>query len=212
MLPDKLEKQIIVLENLPPHIGFVYSPTIRISNHAACITPVTEPGDILKYVLRLQHPYLPSLLIKHCCFNRVGAFDSQFKVAEDWEFMIRLSSVYQAELVNKPVCVIDNDTNGISHNYKSYIHDFEIIIVKYKSLYDTNRLAKSSLYKSIGHLSIMTGDITAGIRYFINSITNNPKSISNVMTLFGIAIVYISRLTRLKIYSRLTDILMRIRK
>ena len=205
MLPDKLEKQIMALEKLPPHIGFVYSPVIIIINHAACITPVIKPGDILKYVLQLQHPYLQSLLIRRCCFDKVGIFDSQLRVAEDWEFMVRLSSVYQAELVNKPLCVIDNDTDGISHNYKSYIPNFEFVMVKHKSLYDLNKPAKSAVYRIIGHLSIMTGNISSGIRYFIKSITNNPTSTRNIITLFGIVVVLISRLTRLNIYSRLSN-------
>lgn len=214
MLPDKLEKQIDAIMKANNNVGLVYSPAIRVTEISAEIIPKQlKSGNVFNDALKLKwHYFLQSMLIKHECFKNVGDFDNRLKVAEDFEMLLRITNIYNVAVTEKPLCIINSLDSGISRNQTLYIQAFETIIEKHKSLYDANSLAKSSLYKTIGHLLIMTGDITAGIRYFLKSITNNPMSINNTIILFGIAIVYINKFTRLKIYSKLTDIFIRIRK
>ncbi|GGK60788.1 MULTISPECIES: glycosyltransferase [Flavobacteriaceae] len=116
---DKLEKQIEIL-NIYPKIGLV----------SGCIRTVDKNSTLLKeqqcpiiknninnfeYLLIKNRIKSPTPLIRKEVFDKVGLFDTNYTIAEDWEFWRRVSYFYEFYNTNTVLAYVRIHSNNMTN-------------------------------------------------------------------------------------------------
>ena len=129
----KLDKQVEILNN-NQKVGVVYC-------WAALIDGTGKPtGRIFKSYAqgniweRLTERNIimcgSTAMVRRQCFQTCGNFDSNIKVAEDWDMWLRIATSYSFALVTEPLVRYRQHSNNKSKNSIKKLEDFRIIIEK----------------------------------------------------------------------------------
>jgi len=181
-LPEKLEKQMKVFENLSSKYGVIYSAYWRLSNGRKKYLPFfnlnKREEDIHKNLLGACFVAMVTIVCRKECFKKVGFFDEKLPRHEDWELAIRLSKKYLFKYINEPLTnVYHQSKNSISSNADALIKSTEMIVEKYKEDIKKEQGLLSEYYFTIGNMFFAKEDFENGKRYFIKAKTLNPLTI-----------------------------------
>jgi glycosyltransferase involved in cell wall biosynthesis len=100
-LPEKIQRQVSIMETLPEHVGIVYSDAYRIDEHGHRLSEMfieshrkfsTMPeGDLTEDLI--VGNFIPAMatLIRHTVYERVGRYDENLAF-EDWDFWLRAAN------------------------------------------------------------------------------------------------------------------------
>ena len=102
-LPDKLQKQVDVLE-ARPHVGFVYSDNFFIDEQGSVIEGYIRKiklvnGNILLDLYLNFFLITSGIMMRKECIDSIGFFNEDLLVGEDYEYFLRLAKVYEAEVI-----------------------------------------------------------------------------------------------------------------
>ena len=107
-LPDKLNKQVSVMDEADMLTGMVYTRLFydlgdkgRIEYPPESMSFDQKSGYIYEQILHRNLAGTPTMLIKRECFNKVGMFNTQLRKLEDWELCIRIAKYYKIILVDE---------------------------------------------------------------------------------------------------------------
>jgi len=185
-LPEKLAKQVEVLDNSPPDVGVVYTGFWKSHDGRKTYIPfswVKHPnGNIHKQLLRGNFIGSPVTLIRKGCFEKVGMFDERLANVVDWEMWIRISKYYHFRYVAEPLVIAYYHSENISSSRKSLIDALELILEKHSEDFakDEKMLAKQCF--DIGSLLVSTGELEKGRRYLKRAARICPISIRTALS------------------------------
>jgi len=151
--PEKIEKQVMFLEN-NPDIGLVYTDTIRIDHNGNEIDRIRSHEWDRDYWLSHRFITFSSVVLRKCLLDKIGYFDPDphLQAVEDFDLLIRLSEVTEFKRIPEFLTYyrvhatnLSNDINKVNiarknvfkkHKmYKQYIyHLFWLIPMDYTKL------------------------------------------------------------------------------
>jgi glycosyltransferase involved in cell wall biosynthesis len=108
-LPDKMAKQIELFETLPDNVGLVYCSVIHETQGQRTIRWARLRGDVFRERLLNDDRaaiYIPSVMIRRECFEKIGLFDEFLRRAEDRDLYLRLTRNYLIDFIEKPLVLI----------------------------------------------------------------------------------------------------------
>jgi len=115
-LPEKLEKQVEVLEN-DNDIGFVFSSFIQIDDSGNYVKKGFRPrglpfrGNLFWEILSRKITCLIiTWLVRRECFEEVGFFNTEFRTSLDREMQLRLCKAYKTYGIREPLAVFRQHT------------------------------------------------------------------------------------------------------
>lgn len=94
--PDKLEKQLAVLQK-EPEVDIVHGDEAMIDEHGAVISLENMKrysGRITRRLLADNSVSITTALVRRRCFDEMGGFDTSVGVADDYELWLRFSARY----------------------------------------------------------------------------------------------------------------------
>lgn len=192
--PEKLARQIELLQDASPEVGVIYTGFWKTENHKRTYIPFSwvnqKNGDIHKELLKGNFIGSPVVLIKKECFSEVGLFDERLRNLVDWEMWLRISKHYHFRCADEPLVVAHYDSDNASDNPDSLIDALELVLEKNRDEFELEKklLAKHSI--NIGNLLVATGKVKKGRRYIINALRSYPFSIrllsAAFLTFFGL--------------------------
>jgi glycosyltransferase involved in cell wall biosynthesis len=189
-LPEKLDRQVEVLQNESPEVGVVYSDVLYIDensknmNRKLC-NPKKE-GYIYEDLLGGNCVGTPSaLLIKKECFHRFGLFDDLLKYHEDWDMWIRIAKYYRFVFIEVPLVKYRLHSNRISENLELTIIASNRILAKYTNELKKRRGVHSKIYFNIGNIFCHIGKTKEGQRYLLRAISLYPFCIRYYICVFS---------------------------
>ena len=145
--PTKISQCVDFLEKNPQY-GFVYTDVKLIDSNDNPILGVKKfynhPGSgyIAKKIIKSHYVLTNStLLAKKECFLEVGGFDENIFISADREMIIRLSRVFKAGYINKPLTKYRVSNNRTYENLQKSLDEFIYIVHKYTKF--QNFLSKS---------------------------------------------------------------------
>jgi glycosyltransferase involved in cell wall biosynthesis len=131
-MPTKLETHVDYLDK-NPDAGLVYSWTAitdaRGKPTGRVMTP-TEEGDIFKKILARNIVVCPSVMVRRCCFDKVGLFIDSLRFNEDWEMWIRIASQYDFAVIKEPLVYYRQHANNTSKKWQSMQEGYRFVIEK----------------------------------------------------------------------------------
>jgi len=188
-LPEKLDKQIKVLQSESPEVGAVYSNLCYIDENGKNMNKLRNPkkeGYIYEDLLSRNYVGPPStLLIKKECFHRVGLFDNLLNTQQDWDMWIRIAKYYRFALIKLPLVKCRLHINQISRNLALKIITANKILVKYSNELEKRRGVHSKHYFYIGLRFCRIGKTKEGRRYLLKAISLYPFCIIYYIYMFG---------------------------
>lgn len=102
-LPDKIERQVEIMQSQPDHVGVLYSDAFQIDElgrplpdmfiEAHTKLPEMPQGQVLSTLL--ERNFIPAVttLIRRSCYGQVGLYDENLPW-EDWDMWMRIARQY----------------------------------------------------------------------------------------------------------------------
>ena len=183
-LPEKLEKQIQLFRNSSNNLGFVGCNAIVIDKKSNKITEYKTPqhGYVFKELLVNDFILNPSsILIKKKVFNKIGFFDENLKIGEDWDMWIRIAQWYEFDFVPQPLFKYYSHDNNITKitTLKEKEKNIEYLIKKHRKDYELDYRLLSIYFRKKGSASIIEGNLHKGQIFLLKSIILNPLNIKS---------------------------------
>jgi len=203
--PEKLAKQIELLEGTSPKLGVIYTGFWKTENRTRTYIPFSwvsrKNGDIHKELLKGNFIGSPVVLIKKECFSEVGLFDERLRNLVDWEMWLRISKRYHFRCVDEPLAVAHYHSDNVSNNPDSLIDALELVLEKNHHEFEAEKKLLAKHWINIGNLLVTKGGVKKGRHYIINALRLYPFSVR----LFSVAF-----LVFFGIYDKVVRVLRRI--
>jgi glycosyltransferase involved in cell wall biosynthesis len=121
-LPNKLELQLLCLENNPAS-DLCYSAYWIHTLHGLRRLAHLPLRDLWP-VTRLRNPFPPSVVVlRRAEFLKLGGFKESLKGAEDWEFFVRFLKAHNALEIPKPLANYYELVTSCSRDYRRMLPD-----------------------------------------------------------------------------------------
>ena len=185
-LPTKLEKQVSLIQNLPPEVGMVYCWFVRLNAQGQLVSeyrPIYR-GYVFPYVLDAQRiGGCPSLLVRRAVIEQVGGFDEELLNGNDGDFIRRVCLKYEVDFVPEVLVrvYIDHGYRQISRIYDEQgiritLKGHRVKLIKFKDELPKYPKQTTSICISIAHLYSRLGDRRSSIAYYCKALTTSPFS------------------------------------
>jgi glycosyltransferase involved in cell wall biosynthesis len=178
-----LEKQVSYLDNHPT-TGVVYTwtqlidecdrPTGRIfASHASgMIWQELLENDVISTG--------SSAMVRQCCLENVGGFDTQLAHAEDLELWLRIARQYEIGVIKEPLTMYRQHPHNTTKNREKMLHGLRIVFEKafatvpIEMLHQRNR-AYASLFLGFAWLAIDDSDTKQATYYRKQAYLHHPQ-------------------------------------
>jgi len=106
-LPEKLRKQVALLES-DKNIGLCYSDAYVIdenkkrNNRLFEISP-PQSGMVRERLFKENFIPILTAVVRRSVIDKTGLFDPKYKIAEDWDFFLRVAKRYKIGFINEPL-------------------------------------------------------------------------------------------------------------
>lgn len=192
-MPEKLEKQMAVIQKTSSDVGVVYTGYYWVGNNIKTYTPpdriTQKEGNIQEALLKENFITTSAALVKKECFKKLGLFDERFPALQDWELFIRFSKYYCFKCIDEPLAILYYQSASISSNQNARTIALKLIIEKHLDEFKKYNETLATHDVSIGRQSYYNGNKYKGIKYYMKAIKANPLNIrlliSIFITLFG---------------------------
>ena len=176
-LPDKLEKQLKIMEDGPESLGCVYSGCLTTGPDGSEAVSTSIPkyrNKVLNQLLLENFITTSTTLLKKSCIEKAGLFDEDIPYGEDYDMWIRIAEDFEFDFTPEPLTKYRIHTNSITKNYAKVINGIGKILSKHRSLFARNKRAYSNHLLHLGVLYCYSGKTGEGIQTFARAIQAYP--------------------------------------
>jgi glycosyltransferase involved in cell wall biosynthesis len=179
-LPDKLNRQVALLDHSPSNICGVYSNRFLIDRKSDRILsndPGTEKkkGNLL-YQLMIKSPiHTSTVMIRKTCLEQIGLFDETMSYMEDRDLWIRLSMKWDFEYISTPLTkAYVHGLEQLSRNLAGQTVGREKLLERYHDFFKKNRKSWGALYLCLGTQYCQMRQMKKGRNNIIKGILKYP--------------------------------------
>lgn len=176
-LPDKLEKQVRIMEDGPESLGCVYSGCLTMGLNGSEVVSTSIPryrNKVLNELLLENFITTSTTLLKKSCIEKAGLFDEDIPYGEDYDMWIRIAGDFEFDFAPEPLTKYRIHPNSITKNYAKVINGTRKILSKHRSLFAQNKRAYSNHLLLLGVLYCYSGKTGEGIKTFSRAIQTYP--------------------------------------
>jgi glycosyltransferase involved in cell wall biosynthesis len=180
-LPEKLKKQVSMLDSSPSRVGLIYTGFYRVEGLIK---------RVIDQFIPQKHGYLyedlwaqnwiktcSTVLLRRQCFEKAGFFDEELPSAADYDMWLRISKEFEIEYVAEPLVYYTVHDNRISTNHESKVRGLEALLRKHAPEFARDRQGYSQKYLSLGINYCFVGNIKKGRKAFVQAIRLYPFEI-----------------------------------
>jgi glycosyltransferase involved in cell wall biosynthesis len=187
-LPDKLARQLAVIERAPRSVGGVCTARFTVNRLTGTVVETRWPPA---HVERPLHQSLDnfittsSLLVKRECFEAVGQFDEDPRLAssEDFDLWLRISHVYRFTYLDEPLVRYFVHGQQLMTDYGKRARALTRILEKHAALFRDDGKAFSRFHVDLGILYRHGGDAARARSTFWKAVRLDPRSGTAVLNL-----------------------------
>jgi len=181
--PEKLERQVRIMENAPDSTGVVYTGYWLKYPSDCQYGPDpdrdTHEGVIYEEMLKGNGHFIPTstTLVRRTCFEQVGLFDEALSRQQDWEMWLRISHQFEFKLDPKPLVMksMDHDEVSISADEEAQINAIEYILRKHAEKFQTRSRLVSRHRWQLGQACLLNGQPWRGRAELLTACKHNPR-------------------------------------
>jgi glycosyltransferase involved in cell wall biosynthesis len=176
-LPEKLEKQVAVLDRCPSATGLVFTAMnyVELGTGRKLYRPTPfHRGFVLEHLLEANFLAGPTALVRMECFRAVGMYDPRIRFAPDWEMWIRMARRFEFEVIPEPLYNYSIHPNQLTANYKVQIEGFQKIIELHEDLFLQYPKAYANQLTKLGILYYLCGNPKLARAFFQKALRHYP--------------------------------------
>lgn len=153
-LPDKIEKQMVLLET--GEYDLVYGAyRMHLPYNILHIVPEMNSnlklqGDIFKDLLLGNTIGAPTILMKKQVFEEIGGFDETMRSLEDWDLAIRVAKRYPIGFVPEVLMEVESSAGGVSSNIAQYYNCRCYMLRKFRADYLETGMLNAAVLDILG--------------------------------------------------------------
>ena len=182
-LPEKLEKQVELLDS-NRELGLVYSDSyfinqngeLRKNTHFNGQKP--SRGNVFNELFLSNFIPLLTVMIRKEVFNRVGVFNPEYEIAEEYDLWLRIAEYYPIDYIEQPLAKyrFHDQSTTIRNREQAFNESFQIIEYWLNKKPSLERELRGGIKqkKAMLHLSLMRYRLTCH---------NNRKAIGEIVHL-----------------------------
>lgn len=186
-LPEKLRKQVGMIENLPKSVGLIYTDVIRVFQRTGEIIQKNVPhfqGNVSREIIMNCFIASPTPLIRKECFQKVGGFDERLPAHQEWDMFIRILQCYEVAYVPERLAKYYIHDSQITNDINKKIQAWEIILEKHKDKFVKNYKVFSVYLNYLAKLYCLNNDLKKSRLCFIKSIWYAPLQKNSYLHMF----------------------------
>ncbi len=182
---EKIKKQVELLDAFKD-VGLAYCD-YRIINHRGEVIPKTDnfsrqvlqKGAIFRSLLYFCYVPLVSVIIRRECIIKEGGFNKDCEPAEDYDWLLRMTKIYQAGFVEEPLCSyrrhegntssdrLSKATIEVLKHHLSLAGTKDILGTGYRSVY-------ADRWKSVADYYYNSNDMAQALSYYFKALRSRP--------------------------------------
>ena len=195
----KIEKQLSILKKYPKYkfvycdANFVNSNKITIPNYPRRVEILK--GDILLPFINTYFLLLPTIILDSKCISKIGYFNNNLKVGEDFDFILRLTKNYKGYGIGEKLYIRRVHENSLSRQDYKLDSQNDIYILKkfikenpvyYKTYKKILKKRLSELHYKFGYRLLSNSKNFEAFYQFLHSLkcSLNLKSIKSIFICF----------------------------
>ena len=187
--PEKIARQVKVMQASSPEVGLVYCWSIAIDENDFVIPPVRNKIAVEGYVTTelAKGNFIESSsssLIKRSYIDAIGGYDPSLKPhgAEDWKLYLSLSGLCEFAVVPEHLVGYRQSTGGLSRNVTAMAQSTELVA---QWLFENwpdlpSELRRSRKYRTsvyLAQLSLDTNQFASALRYLAKGYQAYPAGV-----------------------------------
>jgi len=190
-IPEKLQKQVELLEKCEPKICGIYSNRLVVDKLSNQIVSSSLPsskvrGNLLSQLAIHNQINTCTVLLRKRCLDEVGLFDETISYMEDRDLWIRLSLNWDFEYINEPLTMTYVHKHGhLSARLKEQVEGREKLLERYSNLFNRNRKTWSKLHLLQGAQYCQLKDMKKGRKNILMGIIIYPFYLKAYLHLFS---------------------------
>jgi glycosyltransferase involved in cell wall biosynthesis len=160
-VPEKLDKQVKVMDSSPPETGVVYTGCDYVelgTGRKLGTQKVYLRGSVLEHLLTNNFLPGPTALVRRKCFQEVGEYDSTVRYGVDWDMWIRIARYFDFEAIPEPLYRYSIHTNQLSANFGVQLAGLERILELHSDLFLKHASAHGRQLLQLGLLHYLCGN------------------------------------------------------
>lgn len=177
-LPEKLEKQVSLMDALSEEYGMVYC-WMDYYDQDGKLLHETHPafrGDIFeKVLLKESIGGTPTYLVRKSVIDMVGGFDTNLVFGDDGEFVRRIAKSYKIDFIPEVLAKVyvnhgfTRQTDMNDQTYAEAIESLKYILEKFREDFNSRPHVRSSAYATIAVYYANLKNITGFVKYSLLS-------------------------------------------
>lgn len=177
-LPDKLDKQIIALEQADPRVRVSFCSFLRIKGNKSTYIPKQSRGlksgiwNFQKDLLEGSFITTQTLVVEKSLLFEIGLFDEKLQRLQDWDLTIKLSPHSPFAFIDIPLVNAFLGGHGISAKNALLIEATEDIISKHNDIFKSYPPALTIQYMNLAVCCLKEYRPVSFIKYFFKAL--NP--------------------------------------
>lgn len=179
-LPNKITRHLEIFENPSFNNVGLSATNIMIVNKedgSRLEHKMPQRGESLERLLERNFIFCSSgVMVRREVIERVGFFDENFKLGDDWDMWLRIALVSELAYIYEPLYYFNRHSGTVTNNIKTQIRieDYEYGIKKHFEVY--KRYPKQLSYRllTMGRVCYIAGARKKGLLFFLKSIKANP--------------------------------------
>ncbi len=137
--PEKLARQVEVMDRSNSRVGIVYCLTERIYSARHYLIPspdIKRRGDLYRnMILGYYNVPTPAALVRKECFDRCGVFDPHLAALEEWDMWMRISKYFLFEFIDKTLVFSYFTPQSLSTDRLLFAESARKILIKHYGEY-----------------------------------------------------------------------------
>lgn len=176
-LPEKLERQVILMDRISSDFGAVYTGAFSTDLARNNVLEIAIPkfrGHVLNEIILSNFIFTSSMIVRKRCFALVGLFDENLSYGEDFDMWIRISKEFLFESIPEALVKHKNHAHTTSSNKQLVAKNLENIIRKHAQLFGLNKKGLGNYMLKIGTAYCYDNKIKEGRKTFLKAIRSCP--------------------------------------
>lgn len=191
-LPEKIEKQLNVLERETSGVGLVYCGMYEVNEDLEdpVERPTPPPYAALGNTLLMEPPVVSVAqtgLVPRVVLQEVGSFDERLSTSADTDLVCRIGLRYRLIGVPEPLVLYRTHASQMSQDEEAMLRDMEIVFNKVFShpqaaTIGSERRARANLYFTVGLTSLKKRRLLRGARSLLRSLGSDPRRFARLFS------------------------------
>jgi glycosyltransferase involved in cell wall biosynthesis len=197
--PKKLTKQVAAMRD---HIGLVYCWSRAIDDQDRVLFDLAQcslRGNVYSALIIKDFLHSGAPLIRRCCVDRVGGYDSALSFCEDFKFFLDIAERYDFDLVPEYLSAYRLHPGSLSKNMGAMLSSHKVVVDQAQAQHPELpaklfRLAHAHRHLEFGLYYLSNGHVLTGSHLLIKALAGNPLANLRYGTMRVIARLTRSRL------------------